>query len=77
MKIISKFIIMPPYDKLLHDENVRMCIRLNLFHKLERKDLEDELKRLDEKHQRYLKCINENTERTHEKMNQIKEFMKK
>ncbi len=68
---------MPSYDKLLHDENVRMCIRLNLFHKLERKDLEDELKRLDEKHQRYLLCINECTERTLEKMNQIKEFIKK
>ena len=68
---------MPSYDKLLHDENVRMCIRLNLFHKLELKDLEDELKRLDEKHQRYLKCFNECTERTHEKMNQIKEFIQK
>ena len=60
-----------------HDENVRMYIRLNLFHKLERKDLEDELKRLDEKHQRYLKCINECTERTLEKMNEIKEFLRK
>ncbi len=68
---------MPSYDKPLHDENVRQAIRLNFFHMLERKDLEDELKRLDEKHQRYLKCINENTERTIAKINQIKEYLKK
>ena len=68
---------MPSYDKLLHDENVRFCFRLDFFHMLERQDLEDVLKRLDEKHQRYLKCINENTERTHAKMNLIKEFLKK
>jgi DNA gyrase/topoisomerase IV subunit A len=66
---------MPSYDKLLHDENVRMALRLNFFHMLERKDLEDELKRLEEKHQRYLKCINENTERTIYKINKIKEYL--
>ena len=67
---------MPPYDKLLHDENVRMCFRLDFFHMLERQDLEDELKRLDEKHQRYLKTTNEWTDRTNKRIHQIKEFLK-
>jgi len=58
-------------------KNVRKYINQNKFHKLERKDLEDELKRLDEKHQRYLKCLNENTERTFARINQIKEYLKK
>ena len=68
---------MPPYDKLLHDENVRMCIRLDFFHMLERQDLEDELKRLDEKHQRYLKTTNEWTDRTNKRINQIKRVLEK
>ena len=57
--------------------NVRLAIGADCFHMVERKDLENEIKRLEEKHQRYLMCVNENTERTNKRINQIKEFLKK
>ncbi len=44
-------------DQHMHRENVRMCFQLDLFYLLTRKDLEDELERLNEKHIRYLQCI--------------------
>ena len=64
-------------DDIIHQNNIRKAIGADLFHMVERKDLEDELKRLDEKHQRYLKCMNENTERNFVRINQIKEFLNK
>ena len=68
---------MQTVDEIIHQDNVRMAIGADWFHMVERKDLEDELKRLDEKHQRYLKCFNECTERTNKRIDQIKEFLKK
>ena len=64
-------------DEMIAEINVRLAIGADLFHMVERKDLENELKRLDEKHQRYLKCINECTERTLARINQIKEYLTK
>ena len=57
-------------------ENIRMCIQLNLFHKLEREDLEHELIRLNEKLERYLQCTNEHTERVQARIAHIKTYLK-
>ena len=59
---------------MIREINVRLSIGADCFHMVERKDLENEIKRLEEKHQRYLMCVNENTERTNKRINQIKEF---
>ena len=64
-------------DEIIHRDNVRLAISLDWFHMVERKDLEDELKRLDEKHQRYLKTTNEWTDRTNKRINQIKRVLEK
>ena len=64
-------------DEMIREINVRLAIGADWFHMVERKDLENEIKRLEEKHQRYLMCVNENTERTNKRINQIKEFLKK
>ena len=56
-------------------ENIRMCIQLNLFHKLERNDIEVEVMRLNEKLDRYLRCTNEHTERVQARIAHIKTFL--
>ena len=57
------------------DDNVRHALSLDFFHMLERSDLEAELRRLEEKHERYLQCINECTERVTQRIEQIKSFL--
>ena len=64
---------MPSYDELLHRENVRVCISLNLFNKLKREDLEDEITKLNKK----LQISNEWTDLLITRINLIKEFLKK
>jgi len=57
------------------EDNVRHALSLDFFHMLERGDLEAELRRLDEKLQRYLLCMNETTERVTQRMQQIHTFL--
>lgn len=56
-------------------DEVRKNLSLDLFHEVDHDDLVKELKRLEEKHERYLKCVNENTVRTQMRMAQIKEYI--
>lgn len=58
-------------------DEVRRKISLDLFHEVDCEDLVQELKRLEEKHERYLKCVNENTVRTQLRMTLIKEYLEK
>jgi thymidylate synthase len=61
----------------MNSNDTRLAIGADLFHMVERKDLENEIKRLDEKHQRYLKTTNEWTDRTNKRINQIKRVLEK
>ncbi len=58
-----------------HEDNVRHALSLDWFHMLERADLDAELRRLDEKLQRYLQCMNETTERVTQRIQQINTFL--
>ena len=64
-------------DQFIRRENVRMCFQLDLFHLLTIKDLEDEVKRLNEKQERYLQLINECTLRNEKRIDQIKSVLEK
>ena len=57
-------------------DNVRKNLSLDLFHEVPREELMEELKKLEEKHERYSKCINEHTVRIHARISKIKEFLK-
>ena len=59
------------------EDNVRHALSLDWFHMLERADLEKELRRLDEKLQRYLQCMNETTERVTQRIQQINMFLQR
>ena len=58
----------------VHD--VRLALSLDLFHVLTQADFEAEVRRLDEKHRRYLLCMNETTERVNQRIEQIKIFLR-
>ena len=60
----------------MHSDRVRHCLSLDLFHMLSQADLEAEVRRLDEKHERYLQCVNECTERVNKRIEQLKTFLK-
>ena len=59
------------------DDNVRLALSQDFFHKVDRADLEAELRRLEEKHERYLQCINETTDRVNQRMEQIRSFLQR
>ena len=60
----------------MHSDRVRHYLSLDLFHMLSQADLEEEVRRLDEKHERYLRCVNECTERVNKRIEQINFFLK-
>jgi len=64
-------------DERLHRENVKLCIRLNMFHLLKQSDIEDELVRLNEKRERYIELISEYNRITDLRISQIKVHLKK
>jgi len=64
-----------PTDAAIY-RNVRLCMQLNMFYLIERNDLEAELVRLNEKHERYLQCMNEHTERVQARIALIKTYLK-
>ncbi len=64
-------------DERLHLDNIKLCIRLNMFHLLKRTDLEDELIRLTEKRERYVELISEYNRTTDLRIDQIKMHLKK
>ncbi len=66
---------MASVDEVIHRDNIRMCIQLNMFYLLERKDLELEVVRLTEKLERYLQCMNEHTDRVQARLNQMKIYL--
>ena len=55
----------------IHRNNVLHCLSLDWFHMLDRADLENEVRRLEEKKLRYIECWNECTERTTRRIDQI------
>ena len=60
----------------MHSDRVRHALSLDLFHMLDRSDLEAEVRRLNEKHERYLQGPNECTERTTKRIEQLKTFLR-
>jgi hypothetical protein len=56
-------------DKMLHKDNVRMCLCLGWFHMLSINELENEVKRLEAK-QKYITC-----ETFTHQINKIKEYL--
>ena len=57
---------------MVHNDSVQTCTDIEL----NRTKLENELKRMEEKYERYLKCFNENTERTKLKIDEIKQSLR-
>ena len=57
------------------EEEIRMYIRQDKFHMVTYEDLQTELERLDEKHQRYMTIGNEETMRIVKKINQLKNYL--
>lgn len=57
---------------MVHNDSVQTCTDIEM----NRIKLENELKRMEEKYERYLKCFNENTERTKLKIDEIKQSLR-
>ncbi len=63
---------MQSLDDEIRKENIRMCTSLGLYHMLDRGDLENELRRLEEKNQLLLQYVESCTAITSEKIKKIK-----
>ena len=57
------------------EEEIRVYIRDDKFHMVKYEDLEKALEKLDEKHRRCMAVFNEDTMRTIQKINKLKDYL--
>jgi len=74
LKSLSR-IKMESIDVINHKDNVRLCLSLGWVHMLEKKDLENELLRLEEKQKHYIQFCDEYIAKTNKQINKIKKLL--